>query len=150
MPSVRIKRVDYAQLEDQPSTFPRALANIFPAASSRPGSSGEPTDVPQTQSLGRTRRATIASLGEGLRPSSPVARRPRSGSRVADHVMNRTSATGLRARASVSSMGGGGRSSRRSSTRRSPVPAGMIVLEGPQAEVHGNFLCLHIHNLTRF
>jgi hypothetical protein len=141
MPSVRIKRTDYAQLGDQttePSTFPRALGSIFPSAA-RPGSAGgETTDVvSQTQSVGRARGATISSSQEAPRLPSPVIRRPRAGSRVADHVMSRTSATGLRNQRSVSSVGRGGGGSRRSSTtRRSPVPAGMVVMEGPQAEVH--------------
>lgn len=140
MPSVRIKRTDYAQLGDQtnePSTFPRALGSIFPPAA-RPGSSdGAPTDVSQTQSVGRARGATISSSQEAPRLPSPVIRRSRAGSRVADHVMSRTSATGLRNQRSISSVGGGGGGSRRSSTnRRSPVPAGMVVMEGPQAEVH--------------
>ena len=148
MPSVRIKRTDYAQLGDQtnePSSPPRTLGSLFPP---RPNSaSGEPSDAPQTQTLGRTRRATIASPPEapGLGLSPPVIRRPRAGSRVADHVMSRSSATGLRSERSVSSMAAAGGTSRRSSlARRSPVPAGMVVMEGPQAEVPRIPLFLHV------
>jgi|SRR5882762_8041451 len=138
MPSVRIKRADYAQLGDQSTetpTFPRS--SIVPSA---PG--GDSLNVPQTQSQspGRSRRATVASLQDVPR-LSPVVGRPRAGSRVADHVMSRTSAMGLREQRSGSSIGGHGGSSRRSSTaRRSPAPAGMILMEGQQAEVHRNSL----------
>jgi hypothetical protein len=154
MPSVRIKRTDYSQLEDQtnePPTFARALSGLFQTDARRPGSASEQsTTAPQTQSLGRSRRATVTSSPGGPvllappRVPSPVARRPRAGSRVADHVMSRASVMGLRSQRSASSTGGGGDHSRRSSTnRRSPVPAGVVVMEGPQAEVHGIiFICV--------
>ncbi|KAF7977456.1 hypothetical protein HWV62_3635 [Athelia sp. TMB] len=130
MPSVRIKRADYAPLDTegataQPSTFPRtSVANLF--------SGGSPDSPIQTT---RPRRTTVSSPQDGQTLPSPVVqpRRPRAGSRVADHVLSKTpSSMRLTQRSSSPLIGGSLR--RSSSSRRSPVP-GMAVLEGSQAHV---------------
>jgi hypothetical protein len=149
MPSVRIKRTEYAQIDDQAAapaelaTFPQSLTNIF-SAPRRPGSSGgEATNVSPVEPQGRPRRATVAGCSDTpmlpIRPQVTI-RRPRAGSRVADHVMSRASMVGLRNRRSALSMSGGGGGgsgggSRPSSARRTPVPSGMELFEGIQAGV---------------
>ncbi|KZP02948.1 hypothetical protein FIBSPDRAFT_534496 [Athelia psychrophila] len=134
MPSVRIKKADYAQLEAgdspvQPSTFPRALANAFSNGSDSP-----------TQTT-RTRRATVSSAEQPTVPGANIqlVRRPRAGSRVADHVLNKPlSSNRLQNQRSNSPLIGG--SPRRSTSRRSVSSRrsnvlGMAVMEGPQADV---------------
>lgn len=146
MPSVRIKRTDYAQLDEQAAVpaelaaVPRSLANIF-STQRRPGSSGgEPTNAPPGDQ-GRPRRATVAGCSDTPMLAIPqvTVRRPRAGSRVADHVMSRASMVGLRNQRSALSMnaggGGSGGGSRPSSARRTPVPSGMELFEGTQAGV---------------
>ncbi|KAF7968425.1 hypothetical protein HWV62_30583 [Athelia sp. TMB] len=83
----------------------------------------------------RPRRTTVSSPQDGQTLPSPVVqpRRPRAGSRVADHVLSKTpSSMRLTQRSSSPLIGGSLR--RSSSSRRSPVP-GMAVLEGSQAHV---------------
>lgn len=142
MPSVRVRRTDYAQLDDQGNVIRdtqerTGLGSVFPSLQKRPSSSGgEPSRLsppPATQAeTSRSRRATISvpKPDEAQRSPSPVIRRPRAGSRVADHIVRpRPSAGGLRQQRSTTPLRRDG-SVRSSSTTQSPV-----VLEGSQADV---------------
>jgi hypothetical protein len=135
MPSIRIRKSAYSALDsspEQPATFPRSLANIF--GSPIAGQHRPDISITQQDASGRPQSEFL----EPPRPDSPelpmapMRRRPRAGSRVSNHLLNkpslRFSEAGSAARSHRSSVDAG--------TGFSGSPrGGMITLEGEQADV---------------
>ncbi|KAK0206418.1 hypothetical protein DFS33DRAFT_1381524 [Desarmillaria ectypa] len=155
MPSVRVRRSQYASLSDRPAyDEQRTLTTLFrrptlePAsdtpesATSRPGSLIiTPPSETASPLLKNSPAAPPAAITVD-QPIAPVRRgRPRAGSRVQDHLLSRLSSIPLRSQgsrsplrnqASVSSLGGSHRTT--SPTHFSPID-GILTIEGSSTDI---------------
>ncbi|SJL01855.1 uncharacterized protein ARMOST_05179 [Armillaria ostoyae] len=155
MPSVRVRRSQYASLTDRPAQDEqRTLTNIFRRPTSEPSSD---TPEPATSPPGSPVITPASETGSPLLTNSPAApvpaitvnqpiatlrrSRPRAGSRVQDHLLSRLSSiplrsqgsgSPLRSQASVSSLGGSIRTT--SPTHFSPID-GVLTFEGPNTDI---------------
>ncbi|KAK0498658.1 hypothetical protein EDD18DRAFT_1158598 [Armillaria luteobubalina] len=155
MPSVRVRRSQYASLTDRPAPDEqRTLTNIFRRTTSEPSSD---TPEPATSPPGSPVITPPSDHGSPLLTNSPAAPlpaiivdqpiatlrrgRPRAGSRVQDHLLSRLSSiplrsqgsgSPLRSQASISSLGGSNRTT--SPTHFSAID-GVLTIEGPNTDI---------------
>ncbi len=155
MPSVRVRRSQYASLNDRPAQDEqRTLTNIFRRPTSEPSSDtpepatsppGSPVITPASETGSPFLTNSPAAPVPAITVDQPIATlrrgRPRAGSRIQDHLLSRLSSTPLRSQgsgsplrsqASVSSLGGSNRTT--SPTHFSPID-GVLTFEGPNTDI---------------